>query len=125
MQFFQEINNGATPIPLDASPNLTPPNPSRIVRIPKGERVQVLSATPAVQAQALNGTTCTLRLWALEESTGTWVVISAGDVTTTPPADTTSSGSGFIGICALPDAQVFMQVVANTGVTKVGWFLAA
>lgn len=94
----------------DADPNVTPPAANRTLRIPSGP---FLSQT-AVSTWLADGTSATIRNWFYDDGQAIWVPFLQGLALTYAGTNLISASYG-----AIPGAKVFVQVVANVGVTKI------
>ena len=103
----------------DAAPTVaSPPSPSRVFRTTRtmftGATAQKLVVVPK------DGTTMSVRAWVLEETPGgfnEWFPIDASAAAATPTVP------AFITIPDIPNAKLFVQITANTLVTKFGAFI--
>lgn len=112
--FHELIQNGGSAIATDTSPASADPPDSRVVAIPS-------TPPPAGQAfvfHPLDGTSITVAIWILCEKLGVWLPYKAATAAATASAPVVMSVAGF---AVPPGARVFVQVTANTGVTRLGW----
>lgn len=109
---YAEGTLGGSALAVDATaPNTSSPAESRRCRIQRGSDGSYSGAVLTVFA--FDGTTITVEAWVYLEDEDFW--LDLGTVTATPDAP----GQLFYG--NLDNAEVFMQITANTLVTRYGW----
>lgn len=107
---------------VDASPNVTPPDPARIISAPANvigiANGFPLGTSPSVAAFVADGTGATLRFWWYDDTQATWV--QSGNAFAR-----TYAGNNVLDLVGLaaPGKRFFCQVTANTGVTKVAFLI--
>lgn len=118
------ISNGGSAIAVDNTPNTTPPAPARILTMPTGVFLANTAVAPSVvgitnvSAALTDGTGATIRIWMFDTSQNLWVALGNSSARTTAAANLLNVQCG-----CTPGAQFFCQVIANTGVTKIAFFI--
>ena len=114
------IENAGNALGAEDDPNTTAPDlntnvitqgRSRIVAIPAGI---FLSGSVQISSWCVGGTSCTVRSWWYDDRKGLWVPNGAIATLTTA---TTNAANQTVG--CMPGSRWFVQVVTNTGVTKL------
>lgn len=97
----------------DPDPNVTPPAANRVKTMQR-----IFSGSNTMRAFPIDGTTISLAPWFYDDVAARWVQYTAAAACATSSFGTSitaPTSGGFAG------AKLFMQVTANTGVTKYGW----
>jgi hypothetical protein len=117
----QWIKNGGAAIGTDSDPNTSPPPANRIAQLPSS--IFGISIFSPFNVSGLgifatlisaDGTAITVRPWWKDDLKGEWVPLTTAVTLTT-------AGNNFqqLSIRVMPGAKFFVQVTANTGVTKM------
>jgi hypothetical protein len=105
------VTDGATNVPVDPDPNVTPPPSNRVLLFnPENEcnsRYEKCSSTLAVFIA--DGTSVTISAWCKDERTGRWWKVAGTTLLAT---------SGAFLFTPPSNALFFIQVTANTGNVK-------
>lgn len=110
------VENGGAAIADDAAPtNLASVAAGRRFSNPAGI---LLTSAANLMAFAVGGTSAIIRFWWYDSVMDLWVPNGANATITSA---TTNSAASLVG--SMPGSQFYMQMVTNTGVTKVAFFL--
>lgn len=113
------IKNGGAALAVDSDPNSVTPSAARIMSGPRAGFWPTLmnaggaALGPFITLLSADGTSVTLRWWWYDDTKATWI---PGTTTVT----LTTAGNNFQQLRYVLGAKTFVQVTANTGVTKVG-----
>ena len=100
------VYNGGSALANDNDPNTTAPAAERVFEMPP------IPSTGGVVISAFGGTSTTCRPWIYDPVSGKWLA-------TTATVNTVASGQGNTISVGPSVKKVFIQIVANTGVTEL------
>ena len=112
--------NGGSALVTENTPNITPPAANRILRnVGKlnGTAQTNGAGSSGLRIMCDGGTSCTETAWFYDDQLGKWLPFGA-----TPFTLTTAAGNNTtLNIGNVSGSQWFVQLVANTGVTALGY----